>query len=672
MRQLALIGLALAALLAGTAVFDTVETISHRREAQDRSLQAAVAMETGRVISTVRQDKTGAAQMLVNPAISELLVGGRLPQGMRRRDTAAAAASLAAFEATALVPLSSSCIDDAEDRQLACGPAAAHVLFPAALRKSFGALAAQSPDGAATIPFKSPLAGGPTVAYVAPLRRDGRLLGVVHFDVATARTLGSSLITNNVAGVTVTLGGYLGGRLILAANAKARAEAQAVAPPEGGRAAPAGQPAVVVGEGHRAIVVPLPLRIGSGHVELAILARVSAPNPGFLNAWRPGMVAVLVLALFLLAVSTTALAAANRRLQRELGTDALTGLRNRRALMEDLPRVCQRASDAQPAFLWLFDLDGFKSYNDAFGHLAGDALLSRFGERLNQAVGGDGTVYRLGGDEFCVLLSAPQSDPHGLFQLARGALVEQGGAFSVTASAGAVEIPSEAGEPTAALRLADQHMYRDKAGSRGGAAELVTAVLHAALAQRHPELDEHSSDVAGDVEVLARSVGLDEETVEMIVMAGDLHDVGKLGIPDEIISNPGPLNAVEWEFMRQHTVMGARIIAAAGPSLERIAPLVRASHERWDGNGYPDGLAGEEIPLGARIITICDSFRAMLSERPYKRPMSLADALAEIRRCSGTQFDPRLVEVFCRVVAQRTSTEPEPRPAPDGSRAPTG
>ena len=229
----------------------------------------------------------------------------------------------------------------------------------------------------------------------------------------------------------------------------------------------------------------------------------------------------------------------------------------------------------------------------------------------------------------------------------------------MTASAGAVEIPRDAREPTHALRLADQHMYRDKATSRGGTAELVTAVLHAALAQRHPELDEHSSDVACDVEVLARTIGLDDEAVEMIIRAGDLHDVGKLGIPDEIISKPGPLTDSEWQFMRQHTVMGERIIAAAGPSLERIAPLVRASHERWDGKGYPDGLAGEQIPLGARIITICDSFRAMLSARPYKESMALEQALAELRRCAGSQFDPDLVEVFCAIVRAERSTQAE-------------
>src|ERR1019366_5857044 len=119
---------------------------------------------------------------------------------------------------------------------------------------------------------------------------------------------------------------------------------------------------------------------------------------------------------------------------------------------------------------------------------------------------------------------------------------------------------------------------------------------------------------------------LDGDTINLIVKAGDLHDVGKLGIPDEIITKPGPLTDEEWEFMKQHTVMGEQIIAASGPSLERIGPLVRASHERWDGVGYPDGHAGEEIPLAARIITFSESFRAMLDERTYKQTMSLTEA----------------------------------------------
>ena len=122
--------------------------------------------------------------------------------------------------------------------------------------------------------------------------------------------------------------------------------------------------------------------------------------------------------------------------------------------------------------------------------------------------------------------------------------------------------------------------------------------------------------------------------------------------------------------MKQHTVMGEQIIAAAGPSLERIGPLVRASHERWDGMGYPDGLAAEEIPLGARIITICDSFHAMLDERVYKSAMTLQDALWELRRCAGTQFDPHLVEVFCRLVKERAgAAQPTAAPAPAAPQA---
>jgi HD-GYP domain-containing protein (c-di-GMP phosphodiesterase class II) len=176
--------------------------------------------------------------------------------------------------------------------------------------------------------------------------------------------------------------------------------------------------------------------------------------------------------------------------------------------------------------------------------------------------------------------------------------------------------------------------------------------------------------VAGDVRMLARTIGLDEAATNLVVKAGDRHDIGKLGIPDEILRKPGPLNEREWEFMKRHTVMGEQILAAGGPSLEQIAPLVRSSHERWDGSGYPDRLAGEQIPLGARIIAICDSFRAMIDERPYKRAMSLEQALQELRRCAGSQFDPHLIEVFCRLVDARSSSERLRVPSPDQPQAP--
>ena len=235
-----------------------------------------------------------------------------------------------------------------------------------------------------------------------------------------------------------------------------------------------------------------------------------------------------------------------------------------------------------------------------------------------------GSVYRLGGDEFCALITGRSATRTRCSWRRARRSREQGGAFTVTSAAGRRRDPARNARSDAARCASPTSTCTARRPPAAAAPrELITAVLHAALAQRHPDLGEHSDDVAGDVELLARTIGLDEETIGLIIKAGDLHDVGKLGIPDEIITKPGPLNDEEWEFMRQHTVMGEQIIAAAGPSLDRIGPLVRASHERWDGKGYPDGLAGEEIPLGARIITICDSFRAMLDERVYKQAMSL-------------------------------------------------
>jgi response regulator RpfG family c-di-GMP phosphodiesterase len=142
----------------------------------------------------------------------------------------------------------------------------------------------------------------------------------------------------------------------------------------------------------------------------------------------------------------------------------------------------------------------------------------------------------------------------------------------------------------------------------------------------------------------------------VIARAAELHDVGKVAIPDAILAKPGPLDDDEREFMRRHTVIGEAIIEAA-PALRPVAALVRATHERWDGSGYPDGLAGDAIPLGARVVAVCDAYSAMVQKRPYGEVLADRDALAELRRCAGTQFDPRVVAAFCavRVAAPQAS-----------------
>jgi two-component system, cell cycle response regulator len=171
-------------------------------------------------------------------------------------------------------------------------------------------------------------------------------------------------------------------------------------------------------------------------------------------------------------------------------------------------------------------------------------------------------------------------------------------------------------------------------------------VLLRAMAERDPALHAHTLDVAGLAHRVARALGMERETCDQVARAAELHDVGKVAIPDLILRKPGPLDAAEETLMRRHAEIGEAIVASA-PALKTAAALVRASHERWDGRGYPDGLAGEAIPLGARIVAVCDAYSAMRQARCYGPVLSDAEARAELRRCAGTQFDPDVVEAFC-------------------------
>ena len=333
--------------------------------------------------------------------------------------------------------------------------------------------------------------------------------------------------------------------------------------------------------------------------------------------------------------------------QREALTDALTGLGNRRRLMTDLMRELDEATHARPRALVLYDLDGFKHYNDAFGHPAGDALLARLGRSLAMAVSPWGRAYRLGGDEFCALVQIEESDVEVLLERSRAALTEEGHGFLVSASHGMVFLPTEASEPSVALQIADQRLYGNK-GSRKRQAvnEQTRDVLLQVLQERQPDLHDHLHEVAELAVAVGRKMSLMPEELDEMSRAAELHDVGKMAIPDEILNKPGPLDRVELGFIRQHTIVGERILAAA-PSLSPVARIVRASHERWDGTGYPDGLKGEEIPLASRIVAACDAYHAMTSDRPYANAVPQREALAELRRCAGTHFDPKVVEVLC-------------------------
>ena len=328
-------------------------------------------------------------------------------------------------------------------------------------------------------------------------------------------------------------------------------------------------------------------------------------------------------------------------------TDALTGLGNRRALTDALARGVAAADDADPLVLVLFDLDGFKHYNDCFGHPAGDALLERLGGALSQYIDGRGDAYRMGGDEFCVLFRPGPQVAEPIIRGAAAALTEHGEGFHIGCSYGAVTLPREAAESAEALLARRPADVRAEAlAPRAG--RVAVQERPAPGARRAPSRSRGArrrrraarrGDRDGPRARHARTSSASASPPSCTTSA-------RSAIPESILRKPGPLSDAEWEFIRRHTIIGERILLAA-PALEGVAQLVRSSHERWDGGGYPDALAGQDIPLGVTR----GGDRRRLRRHDGRSPLlaaadSVADALAELRRCAGSQFDPVAVEAF--------------------------
>jgi diguanylate cyclase (GGDEF)-like protein len=375
---------------------------------------------------------------------------------------------------------------------------------------------------------------------------------------------------------------------------------------------------------------------------------------------RLNLVAVVLAAAALLGVMVRLLVTFRqymtmvRASRQEALSDSLTGLSNRRGLERSLERILA-GPHAQEWVLGLFDLNGFKTYNDTFGHPAGDALLVRLGKRLEAAVPPPGRAFRMGGDEFCVLLHLGAGDVDVELERLREVLCERVEGFDVTSAAGVVRLGAEEGvnDASAALRIADQRMYAEKAGGRLSAPRQSAEVLKRALVEHGREIQPAVEDAGPLAAAIARRLGLPPAEVQDVRLGTELRDVGLIAVPDHILAEPGPLTEEQWQILRRHTMLGERIIAAA-PGLRPVAKLVRSSHEHYDGSGYPDGLKGEEIPRGARIIGVVDAFDAQLRERPHQVTRTPAEAVAELQR--SPEFDPVVVAALIDVVGDLERT----------------
>jgi diguanylate cyclase (GGDEF)-like protein len=397
---------------------------------------------------------------------------------------------------------------------------------------------------------------------------------------------------------------------------------------------------------------------------LALPFRVGGPE-GLLGAVaiarreRPFQEDEVALLTELVAKGRTAAAdiLGHHALREQAISDPLTGLGNRRKMAEHLGEWFATADERSPLLLMLFDLDGFKSYNDTFGHPAGDALLAHLGTKLAASVAPYGEAYRLGGDEFCAVVTVEEDRLEEVMAGASLALSERGEEFSISASHGVVLLPHEATTLEQALQLADERMYSHKHG-RSGAREQARDVLMRTMQAKQPDLREHSSEVADLAVAVARRLDMDGEEIDEIARAAELHDVGKVGIPDVILHKPAGLDATEWELMYQHTILGERILNAA-PALRPVARIVRSTHERWDGRGYPDGLRGDEIPLAARVVAVCDAYDAMTTDRAYSSAVGHDAACQELRDMAGSQFDPQVVAAFIAEISERAASAPD-------------
>ena len=356
--------------------------------------------------------------------------------------------------------------------------------------------------------------------------------------------------------------------------------------------------------------------------------------------------------------------------------DSVTGLLNHRAIHQRLDEEFQRAQHQdRPLSVIMMDLNNFKLFNDTYGHPSGDLVLKRVARALESECRKPGILARYGGDEFIAVL--PDTDEPKAMVLAQRLSERmraegfQGGADATTVpislSFGVANYPKDSNNRFELVTIADRNLYQAKITDSGIMGTTETQRSHRALRTEgsFDVLDamvtavdnkdrytrQHSEDVTEYALWIAEELGYSEGTQRVIRIGGLLHDVGKIGVPEDILRKPGGLSDDEYETMKRHTQLGALIVGGVA-GMESIIDIVKSHHERWDGKGYPDGLTGEEIPLLGRLLAVADAFSAMTTDRPYRKGLSWEVAVAEIRNGIGTQFDPEMAKAFLATAAK--------------------
>jgi diguanylate cyclase (GGDEF)-like protein/putative nucleotidyltransferase with HDIG domain len=365
---------------------------------------------------------------------------------------------------------------------------------------------------------------------------------------------------------------------------------------------------------------------------------------------------------------------------RDALTDSLTGLGNHRSYQSRLREALERAEESGgQVSLCLVDVDEFKGCNDRYGHPLGDQILVELSRLFVE--GRDVAAFRFGGDEFALLLEENEEDAYRLVEdlHERIAQTEFPHGQPVTITVGIASYPGYASGPDELQQVADGALYWAKRHGKNRSCVYSPSVVRVyspneltELAERQARLraaenlirvvdskdtytGEHSEAVAKLVEAMAREMGLDDETAQQLKLAALLHDLGKIAIPDTVLKKPGCLEPDERRLVRAHVQFGHSLLEGLG--IEPVDNWVLHHHEHWDGSGYPDGLAGEEIPFGSRMILVADAYDAMTTDRTYRNASSVTEALAEVRRRAGTQFDPEVVSALERCVVRGLSAD---------------